>query len=209
MLTLLFVINANAKEPSWGSEPYLRPQAGLSAWAGSGGGTSTALNLGAVGGMYYWQNASRSPILQGQARASGVKVFGSGVSGTDVHVGNFIGPSWSSLMLQTGPDVFWNEYQWGATELAPTLGLGWPLVASTGLGALEISAGVEPAWFISSQRPSVDWSEASVPGFGDEFTYTAGGGVSLDPMRLSVSYRYTVTAFGAQKGLGVGLKRGR
>lgn len=209
MLTLMLVISAKAEDPGWGSETYLRPQAGVSAWAGSGGGTSTAANVGAVGGMYYWQNESRSPIIQGQARARGTKVFGSGVTGTDIHVGNFIGPSWSSLMLQTGPDVFWNEYQFGATTLAPTLGLGWPLMASTGLGSVSVSAGVEPAWFISSDRPSVDWSSQSVPGFGDEFTYTAGAGVSIDPARLSLSYRHTVTAFGAQKGLGVGLKIGR
>ncbi|MFT5679347.1 MAG: hypothetical protein ACI8RZ_000251 [Myxococcota bacterium] len=209
MLTLVLVLSAIAEEASWASEAYLRPQGGVSAWAGTGGGTSTALNVGAVAGMYYWQNESRSPILQGQARASGAKVFGSGVTGTDLHIGNFIGPSWSSLMLQTGPDFFWNEYQFGATTLAPTLGLGWPLTASTGLGAVSVNAGVEPAWFISSQRPSVDWDSQSVPGFGDEFTYTVGGGVSIDPARLSLSYRYTVTAFGAQKGLGVGLKIGR
>ena len=111
-------------------------------------------------------------------------------------------------MLQTGPDFFWNEYQWGATELAPTAGVGWPLSAATGLGVVSLNAGVEPAWFISSDRPSVEWSDQTLPGFGDEFTYTAGAAVSLDPMRLSIGYRYTLTAFGAQKGLGVGLKIG-
>ncbi len=209
MLTLMLVLSAMAGDQSWGTESYLRPQGGLSAWAGSSGGATTALNVGAVGGMYYWQNASRAPIIQGQARALGAKVFGSGVSGTDIHVGNFIGPSWSALMLQTGPDVFWNEYQFGATTLAPTLGLGWPLMASTGLEAVSLSAGIEPAWFISSERPSVDWSSQSLPGFGDEFTYSVGAGISVSPARLSLSYRHTITAFGAQKGLGVGLKLGR
>ena len=71
MLTLMLVLSAMAEEQSWGSESYLRPQGGVSAWAGSSGGTSTALSVGAVGGMYYWQNASRSPIIQGQARAQG------------------------------------------------------------------------------------------------------------------------------------------
>jgi len=208
MLNLLLVLNAEAQDETWGTEPYLRPQAGLSAWAGASGATSTALNLGAVGGLYYWQNESRSPIVQGQARARGLKVFGNGVSGTDIRVGNFVGPSWSSLMVQTGPDIFWNEYQWGATELAPTVGVGLPLVASTGLGPISINAGIEPAWFIVSERPSVDWDTESMTGFGDEFTYSAGGGVNIDPMRLTVNYRYTVTAFGGQKGLGVGLKIG-
>ena len=208
LLTLLLAPSAQADENRWGSEPYLRPQAGLSAWAGSGGGASTAVNLGAVGGLYYWQEQASSPLLQGQARVRGLKVVGSGVSGTDVRIGNFIGPSWSVLLLQTGPDVFWNEYQWGATELAPTLGVGWPLTAATGLGMLSVNAGVEPAWFISSARPSVDWDSESVPGIGDEFTYAVGGGLSLDVLRLSLSYRHTITAFGAQKGLGVGVKVG-
>ena len=82
-------------------------------------------------------------------------------------------------------------------------------MASSGLGAVSVSAGVEPAWFISSERPSVDWSSQSLPGLGDEFTYSVGAGVSIEPARLSLSYRHTVTAFGAQKGLGVGLKLGR
>ena len=208
LLTSLLTNTAQAEGPRWGSEPYLRPQAGLSAWAGASGSTSSAVNLGAVGGLYYWQEQTRSPLLQGQARLRGLKVFGSGVSGTDVRIGNFIGPSWSVLLLQTGPDVFWNEYQWGATDLAPSLGVGWPLTAATGLGVMSLNAGIEPAWFISSARPSVDWSSQSAPGFGDEFTYAVGGGLALDAMRVSLSYRHTITAFGAQKGLGVGLKIG-
>ena len=208
MLSLLLFMSADAEPAEWGSESYLRPQAGLSSWAGDAGGTGTAVNLGANAGMYYWQNESRSPILQGQARINGLKVFGGGVSGTDLRVGNFIGPSWSILMLQTGPDLYWNEYQWGTTTLDPTLGLGWPLVASTGLNAVSVYAGVEPAWFLSSQRPSVSWDGQPMPGIGDEFTYSVGGALTAAAMRLSFNYRYTLTAFGAQTGLGFGLKIG-
>ncbi len=196
---------ALAGSPTWEVEPFLRPEAGLSVWAGSSGST-TAISLGAVGGANYWQSGKPLPLLQGTARVRGAKVFGSGASGTDVRVGNFIGPAWKSVVIQTGPDVFWSEYQWGLTTLEPALGLAWPARVGTGLGPLSVTVGVEPAWFLSSERAAVDWSAQSLPGFGDELTYMSSVTLSLDPVRFSLSYTRTITAAGAQQGIGVGLK---
>lgn len=209
MLALLAASAAWAapENPDWDVKPFLRPEAGLSSWS-SGQGSQTAVFLGAQAGLNVRQKTRQKPFIQGQTRIRGAQTFGTGASGTDIRLGAFAGPSWGIFRLQAGPDVFWNRFTWGDIELAPTTGVAVPVMALAGLKVVALSAGVEPAFFLSSDRPGVDWSEVDGFGFGDEFTYFAAAGIDVVAARVNVSYSRTQTAFGAQQGIGVGLRLG-
>ena len=162
--------------PAWETKLFAQPVVGGTVFS-SGGSTTTAVSLGAEAGLRYWQTRRKTPRWRGVARVAGAYVLSSGdSSGMDVRVGNFIGPAWKSVGLSTGPDLFWNRYQYGSIELDPTLGLAWPLTATAWTQAFDVWAGVEPAWLSNADR-RVDWSTQDVPGFGHEFTYRAGLGV--------------------------------
>lgn len=189
---------------SWGTKPFIRPEAGISSWS-SGGTTATAVDLGAQAGVRFWQKKADDPSIQGLTRVRGSYLLGT-ASGVDVRVGAFAGPAWKNIRLQTGPDVYWNRYDWGAVELDPTLGLAWPVQAFSRLGPLGLTIGAQPSFFLSSDRRSVDWSEQSVPGIGDECTYFATAAIQAASLRLSISLTQTITAYGTQRGLGVGFR---
>jgi hypothetical protein len=205
---LLMSTMATAQETQtagdWRYQPFFRPQAGLSAWSGEAG-TTTALNLGAQAGVRFKHKDRQNPGIQGVARARGTYLVSS-AQGIDVRTGVFAGPAWERLRLQTGPDLFWNTYDWGFVELEPTLGLAWPVLALTNLGGVALSAGLQPSVFLRSDRASVDWSEQSVPGFGDEMTYFGSAGVALGSLRVNLSLSLTVTAYGMDRGLGFGIR---
>jgi len=189
----------------WSYQPYARPQFGLSTWT-SGGTTRSATSLGAQVGIRFWEQKKRRPRIEGISRASGSYLLSNGADGLDVRVGAFAGPAWKKLRVQTGPDVYWNRYTWGNVTLDPTTGLAWPVQASTRLKGISLLAGLQPSFFLSSERDSVDWSEESLPGFGDEFTYFGAVGVSLGSLRFNVSLTQTITAYGSDRSLGLGVR---
>ncbi|MEL6342351.1 MAG: hypothetical protein AAFV53_04415 [Myxococcota bacterium] len=195
----------------WEMEPFFRPQAGLSSWASASGNRRTALNVGAIAGSYFYQDRPNLPIIMGLGRvqASWLAFGGADISGSDVRVGVFAGPAWDRIRLRTGPDIYRDVYQWGLTTLAPTVGLSWPLSVSTGLGPIGLDAGIEPAFFLASDRPSVDWSQQDGFGFGDEFSYFIAGAIRGDGVNLGLSYSQTTTAFGVARGVGVNASLGR
>ncbi|MFT4980137.1 MAG: hypothetical protein ACI8S6_006049 [Myxococcota bacterium] len=207
MLTMIVLSSVGLAEQSedWGTQPFLRPQAGLSSWSSSSGQTSTALNLGAQAGLRFWQKQQKRPRIQGLTRAAGTYLL-SGATGIDLRVGAFAGPAWDKIRLQTGPDLYWNQYNWGGETLPSTLGLAWPVQAMTTVKGVSLTAGVQPAFFLQSERASVDWSQESIPGIGDECTYFAAAGLSLSSLRLNVSLSQTVTAYGSQRGIGFGVR---
>ena len=193
-------------QEDWKFRPFFKPEGGLSAWTSSSGQTSTAVSLGAQAGLYFWQTQRKRPRIEGLTRARGVQLFGSGATGTELRLGAFAGPAWGKVRLQTGPDIYWDRYQWGAVTLAPTTGLAWPVQATASLSALTLLAGVEPSFFLRSERPSVDWDTQDGFGFGDEFTWFVGGNVGTNVAGLNVTYSQTTTAFGVQRGFGVGVR---
>lgn len=194
------------QKEAWAFNPFFKPEAGASAWTSSSGATSTALSLGAQAGLAFWQTQRKRPRIEGLTRVRGAQLFGSGATGTDLRLGAFAGPAWGKIRLQTGPDVYWNRYQWGTVTLDPTTGLAWPLQATADIEVLKVTAGIEPSFFLSSSRPSVDWDTQEFPGFGDEFTWFLGGTVGTKVAGINVTYAQTFTAFGVQRGFGVGLR---
>jgi len=194
---------ASAADGKWAKRPYLKPVIGLSTFS-SGGSVSSAVSLGAEGGLRYWQKDRDGLYWTGKLRARGAYLLGTGdTTGTDLRIGNFIGPRFKILGLQTGPDVFWNQYTWDGVVLDPTTGLGWPVMASISLTPVYLNAGVEPAWYLSGRREAVDWDSARTFGFGDEFTVFGGVGLGLGPVGIGVSASRTETFYGTRFGYGV------
>lgn len=189
----------------WKTQPFLRPAVGATLF-NDGATTYTAVNLGGQGGLNYFQKRKPSELrFQGTARVAGAYVIGSGSSGYDVRVGNFFGPRFSVIGIQTGPDVFQNQYTFGDTTLDATLGMDWPLITTLYLGPLNVYGGLQPTAFFSGGRPGVDWSQEDAFGFGSEFTWLAGASLAAGPVGLSVTYSRRITAYGPQQGFGLGV----
>lgn len=208
LMALVFSTAALAQSATelgnWHVSPFLRPQGSLSSW-NDGNGSRTALQVGAQAGVNFREKADDLPRIRGQARVMGNALVNA-ASGVDVRAGVFAGPSWQQVRLQTGPDVYWNQYDWGNVVLPSTLGLAWPVQALTQWNGLSLSAGIQPSFFLRSERESVDWSEQTLPGFGDEMTVFATVATALGGLRLNVSASQTTTAYGTQRGLGFGFR---
>lgn len=192
----------------WDSSFYLRPRAGGAIYS-SGGQTHSAISLGAQAGLRYTERKARDPRLFGHARVLGDYLTGSNdVSGLELRLGNFIGPWYGIVGAQTGPDVFWSRYRWGAVTLDPTLGLAWPVMGFVDIDVLQLFGGVEPAFYFNPDRARVDWSQTDAFGFGHEFTYMAGAALGSGGLQLSATWSYRITAFGPQQGIAVGFRLG-
>ena len=137
----------------------------------------------------------------------GVYLFsGANAEGLDLRIGNFIGPKWSQFGIQAGPDLFWNQYNYGQIVMVPSSGVGLPVTATVSAKPLSLYGGFEPAWYMSSPREAVDWSEYDGLGFGDEFSLFGGVSLASNIYRIGINVRKTVTAYGTQFGYGVSLK---
>ncbi len=196
------------QQPHWETEPYVKPEAGAQINTG-GGGTSTFVTLGASAGVRYTRVGAPPPVWTGQTRVRGLYGTGSGIESLDARLGSFIGPRYKHIGLEFGPDVFWNRMSVeGGESLDPSVGLEFPVVATAKLSKeFTIMGGISPAWLAEASR-EVDWSQVSVPGFGDEFSYLAGASLNLRPISLSVNYVYRIVATGAQQSLGFGINLG-
>lgn len=190
----------------WGKKPFVRPAVGASLF-NDGSQTYTTVALGAQAGLNVWQEKP-DPKVVGTTRVLGQYIIGAGSSGYEVRVGAFAGPWYKVVGLRTGPDIFHNQYSFGAIDLAPTTGLSWPVIALLDFKVINLYGGVEPAFFFSSDRPGVDWGAEPSFGFGSEFTYLTGIGLDVDAFGVSLSYTDRITAFGHQKGFGIGFRVG-
>ena len=190
----------------WKTRPLLRPALGATLF-NDGVSTYTAASLGAQAGLNYFQQRKPKELrFEGTARVAGSYMIGSGSSGYDVRLGNFFGPRYSIIGLQTGPDIFQNQFTFGDTTLDATLGMDWPIISTLYLGPIDVYGGMQPTAFFSGGRPGVDWSQESAFGFGSEFAWLAGASLSAGPVGLSVSNTRRITAFGPQQGFGLGLR---
>ncbi len=188
----------------WKTAPFIRPALGATVFS-YGSTTYTGVDLGAQGGLRYHQKRKMNELrFSGTTRVKGTYTVGSGVNGYDVRLGSFFGPSISVLGLQTGPDVFQNQYSYGSVFMDPTLGLAWPITLSAALGPVYLYGGPVPTWYLSGNRDQVDWASEDQFGFGHDFAWTAGASVDLGPVGLSVGYTHRITAYGPQKGFGLG-----
>lgn len=201
---------ANKKGGRWGQDFYARPSLGGSSYTSNDGTTSTAVALGGEAGVRYWQLKNKSPIYAGRTRALAHYIVSSGnATGMEVKVGSFMGPQWlgkggTYFGLSSGLDVFWNRYSYGDITLDPTVGVGVPFKAVTGMKIVGVYAGFEPAWIDNADR-RVDWSQQELFGFGHQFSTFMGGQVNLGPSSIGVGYTRTITAYGVQEGYGISM----
>lgn len=192
-------------QPHWEGDFFARPEGGVVGWSdGTAAGTVTAASVGGQAGYQYWRVGDPPPQWTGQTRVAGSWILSSGnASGLDARVGSFIGPRWKYVGLQGGPDLFWNRWQYGGVVLDPTVGLAVPITATATLDAVSILGGAEPAW-LSNEERRVDWDQTDALGFGHEFTWFAGVGISVQGVSLGVQYRYHIQASGVQQGFSFG-----
>ncbi len=196
---------AGKGDPEWTTQAFVRPAAGMSSWT-SGDTTVAAVTLGARAGMNYWQSGGRQlPRWQGQARVAGDYLMSAGdVSGWEVRVGNFVGPTWKHVGLSIGPDLFHNRYTIAGVELAPVTGIATPVIVSGMVDNFSVYGGIEPSWYIVGEREGADWQDPENPfGFGDEFRYLAGANVQVGDFSVGVNYQYRITSGGNESGFGV------
>jgi hypothetical protein len=191
---------ARAAEPDWTAEPYWRPVAGVSAYS-NGSGTWAGARLGAEGGVRYW----RSP-LSGRSRAQGSWITGSGgLSGLELRLGSFMGPSRKYWSAQSGLDLFWDRVTLNGSELLPgSAGVDLPLDLRFGLPEIYGLAGVSTAYLFASER-RVDWSAVDAFGFGHEFGWRLGAGTNLGKLGAALTYSHRVLASGVHSGWSVSL----
>lgn len=191
-------------QPHWEQEWYAEPQGGLVAWS-SGGSVVSAATLGGQAGLRYWRVGDPPPQWSGQTRARVAYVLSSAdASGLEARLGSFMGPRWKTVGIQAGPDLFWDQWQYGSTVLDPSLGLSLPVTTTLFLDAITLSAGATPSWLANEDR-RVDWNETDVFGFGHEFTWTLGATLRLDSFSVGAQYAWHVQATGVQQGLSFGV----
>ena len=162
------------------------------------------MGLGLEGGIRYWQVNKPMPKLRGRTRATAQYIVASNSNGMEVKVGSFMGPAWKYFGIESGLDISWDKYEWNGQAMEATMGYGIPLIATTGVSIVTVSAGFQPT-FLSNETRRVDWSQTDEFGFGHQFSTFAGIALAIDDMNVGLGYTRTVTAFGLQQGYGITL----
>ena len=185
------------KQEGWVSRPFIRPVAGVSVWGGSGQQTSTIATAGAEAGIVYRQVGRPLPRWRVTPRVRAqIYSTGGGVAGFHARAGVQAGPWWKHVGLSFGPDLYRDQLVVDRIKLDPVNGMAFPVLGLGRLGPLGAHVGVEPSWFLSGDRPGVDWSETDRFGFGDEFAYLAGANLTVDKMVVGVQWTRRITAAG-------------
>ncbi len=202
LLLAAAVASPGAQAAEWATRPFVRPAGGASSWS-NGDTTVTAFSIGGNAGLDYWEKGRKQPRLRGQARVGGSYMAAGGdATGYELRVGNFLGPQWKNYGFSFGPDVFYNQWTYAGTELPATTGISTPLVANGSLEIFNAYVGAEPSWYVSGDRAQTDWSESDGVGFGHEFAWLAGLGMSIQGMHVGVHGRRQITAYGVQNSIG-------
>jgi len=143
---------------------------------------------------------------QGSTYVRYAHVFGSQRSADDFRVGTIIGPKLSVFSLQAGVEIQHTRYSFNDRFYPGAWSLGVPMIMNLDVKVVDLYAGAIPAWFVGNAdgRQPTDWSQSSVPGFGDEIDYVAGIGLHLGPIRVGVSSQTRVGAFGAETMVSLG-----
>jgi hypothetical protein len=185
------------KQEGWVSRPYVRPVAGVSVWGGSGRQTTSIATAGAEAGIVYRQVGKPLPRWRVNPRVRGqIYSTSGGIAGYHARVGAQAGPWWKHVGLSFGPDLYRDQLIVDQIKLDPVNGMAFPVMGLGRFGPIGVQAGVEPSWFLSGDRPGVDWSETDTFGFGDEFAYLAGANVKVQKMVFGVQWTRRITAVG-------------
>lgn len=192
----------------WYVEPLLYPEAGFQSITSEGGNLGISkLGLG-IGALFHDLDEG---ILSGQVRGAGSVLSGGGGLGFDARLGAFWAPrlEWGGGRL--GVDVFYNTFTQSVFAIPGTLGAEVPIDVILGPRNAFVVLGITPAMVANPER-RVNWDEAGVFGFGHEFEWRIGGGLTLGRygVRIVFSQRtsiltvngipYTATANGVSVG---------
>jgi len=185
------------QKEGWVSRPFIRPVAGVSVWGGSSKQTSTIATAGAEAGIVYRQVGRPLPRWRVTPRVR-AQIYSAGVdmAGFHARAGVQAGPWWKHVGLSFGPDLYRDQLMIDRIKLDPVNGLAFPVMALGRVGPVGAHVGVEPSWFLSGDRPGVDWSKTERSGFGDEFAYLAGANVRIQKMVVGVQWTRRITAAG-------------
>lgn len=181
-------------KPHWETDYFLQPQGGVNIHSQNGESSTVATVGGQAGIEYAYVNAG-TPQWRGRTRLGAAFQATDGGAGNDLRLGSFMGPHWKTWGLESGVDVFRNQWTYGATELPVSFGAEVPVVARLHVKQLSGHAGVSSSWLQDETR-RVDWSQQKVPGFGHEFAYLAGIGGTIAGVGLGANAEYRVTAGG-------------
>ena len=135
----------------------------------------------------------------------------------DTRLGCFVGIKVSAFVIETGVDVLYHSISASGLTLpddnfgSASLGIGVPVQALFITDQLKLKAGVQPIWYLASDRQYVDWSSQStgIPlddlgeGLGHELAWTVGASVGL----IGLSYTQHEMAGGTQRVISLGLQR--
>ena len=203
MLSLLLAVGlASAAPARFETQPYFRPYAGLSAW-GVNGQSQSVLAGGVEGGFQFFETRGPWPRITGVTRARFEAFIGSTtVSGQQLRVGAFGGPTWRRASISVGPDFFVDQYRINGVEVPAQGGVAAPLTGTVWNKRLMGWAGVQPAWYLGD-REGVDWSEVDAPGLGDECAWFAGAGYRLNGIVVGVEGTVRTTSFGTNRSWGL------
>lgn len=189
------------QQAAWRTEPYVEPAAGVRIYS-QNGQSNTLATLGGQAGMLYRGPARPLPQWRGDARVQVEFLAGAASTQTldtsqsmELRAGNFIGPHWKTVGVESGLDLLWNRWTYGTQVLDPSWGVELPLTLQFHQKALNGYVGVATTYMNEPSR-RVDWSQQSVPGVGHEFAYRAGAGGTVAGVDLTLQAEYRITAAG-------------
>ena len=164
---------------------------------------------GAVGVKYKSKQkglAKVLPNMTGRTRVLYTQTVASEAQITDMRLGTFIGPKWGPAKIEIGVDGIrtTNALPDGYAQ-EPYMAVATPLNAIFDIKVVKVQAMVSPQFFLGGTRNSVDFSQKTLPGFGDEMEYGISGRVGLGPIGIGLSYSTRVTSFGNDTTIGVGI----
>jgi hypothetical protein len=195
------------ESPKWNlGKPSARPAVSAVLYS-DGASTGALLGVGASVRLPFNQMVEKGPYWGGYTRAVGQVFLGPDFyNGYAVRVGAFAGPRLGPLRLDVGPDFFYDTYVYSGVTLDPVAGVGIPATGYIDFQKLMFYGGVEPSFYFSDVRDSVDWGSEDMFGFGDEFTYRVGTAINVDKLGLSIGYSHRITAYGPQRGVSFGIR---
>ena len=167
---------------------------------------------GAVGVKYKSKQkglAKVLPNMTGRTRVLYTQTIASEAQITDMRLGTFIGPKWGPAKIEIGVDGIRTENVFPSADNQivqdPYMAVATPLNAIFDIKVVKIQAMVSPQFFLGGSRDSVDYTQKTLPGFGDEMEYGLSGRVGLGPIGIGLSYSTRVTSYGNDTTIGVGI----
>ncbi|MDP6931416.1 MAG: hypothetical protein QGG40_00805, partial [Myxococcota bacterium] len=151
----------------WVLEPFIQPHLGV-LQLDNGTQLNHAWIGGILAGIDYEEHGGTPPRFAGQTCLKSASVLApDDTVADDLRLATNFGAWWSELGAGGGIEAGWSRASWNPGDLAPSASVTVPLYIQARVRGLEIMASVEPSWFIAKSR-RVDWSQASLPGLGDE-----------------------------------------